>query len=162
MNQIFESQNIRFVEVSEQLVGDYLTMINDVEHVRRFLGMARDAEPVTAEKEIKWVRKKLEEKAVVFSMIEKKSGEFIGNIELVRIEDSAAELGISITAAKQERGFGQEAMRAMVRYAMERLDLDRVWLKVYPDNLRAIHVYEKCGFREFDRTEKDVFMEITR
>ena len=41
----------------------------------------------------------------------------------------------------------------------------RIWmvfLKVFPDNTRAIRVYEKCGFREFDRTEDDVFMEVTK
>ena len=41
------------------------------------------------------------------------------------------------------------------------LGLARVFLKVFPFNARAIHVYEKCGFREYDRTEDDVFMEIT-
>ena len=43
---------------------------------------------------------------------------------------------------------------------IEALGLHRIFLKVYPHNARAIHVYEKCGFREYDRTEKDVFMEI--
>ena len=30
------------------------------------------------------------------------------------------------------------------------------------DNPRAIHVYEKCGFREYDRNDVDVFMEAMR
>ena len=36
MNTVFESENIRFVEVSEELIPDYLTMINDMENVQRF------------------------------------------------------------------------------------------------------------------------------
>ena len=62
----------------------------------------------------------------------------------------------------QEKGYGTEAIPAMVRYGMETLGLRRIFLKVYPDNVRAIHVYEKCGFREYDRTADDVFMEITQ
>ncbi len=158
MKQLFESDRIRYVEVSEELLPDYLRMVNDLEHVGRFIG--RRTEPVSEEKERKWVREKLDEKAVLFSMIEKSSGSFIGNIELMDLTDSEAELGIAITAAKQDLGYGTEAIRAVTGYAFDELGLKRVFLKVYPDNGRAIRVYEKCGFREYDRTEEDVFMEI--
>ena len=160
MKQLFESDRIRYVEVTEELVPDYLRMVNDLEHVGRFIG--RRTEPVSEEKERKWVREKLAEKAVLFSMIEKSSGAFIGNIELMDLTDSEAELGIAITAAKQDLGYGTEAIRAVTDYAFDKLGLKRVFLKVYPDNARAIRVYEKCGYREYDRTEEDVFMEIRR
>ena len=62
----------------------------------------------------------------------------------------------------QDRGFGTEAVRALVGYGMDRLGLKRIFLKVFPDNARAIRVYEKCGFREYDRSGEDIFMEITR
>ena len=158
MKQLFESDRIRYVEVTEELVQDYLKMVNDLEHVGRFIG--RRTEPVSEEKERKWVREKLDEKAVLISMIEKSSGAFIGNIELMDFTETEAELGIAITAAKQDRGYGTEAIRAVTDYAFDQLVLKRVFLKVYPDNARAIRVYEKCGFREYDRTEEDVFMEI--
>lgn len=160
MNVIFESENIQFTQVSERLIPDYLAMINDHERVGRFIG--ERTEPVTEEKEREWVRKKLEEKTQNFSMLEKKSGAFIGNIELMDVQDGEAMLGIAITAAQQDRGFGSEAVAALVQYGFERLGLTRVWLKAYPFNARALHVYEKCGFREYDRTEKDVFMEVLR
>ena len=98
----------------------------------------------------------------MFSMLEKATGAFIGNIELMGVADGKAELGVAITAAMQEKGYGTEALPAMIRYGMETLNLRSIFLKVYPDNARAIHVYEKCGFRAYDRTEKDVFMEITQ
>ena len=158
MKQLFESDRIRYVEVSEELVPDYLRMVNDLEHVGRFIG--RRTEPVSEEKERKWVREKLVEKAVLFSMIEKSSGAFIGNIELMDLRDTEAELGIAITAAKQDLGYGTEAIRAVTDYAFDQLGLKRVFLKVYPDNARALRVYVKCGFREYDRTEEDVFMEV--
>ena len=160
MNQIFESDRIRFVEVSELLVKDYLVMVNDMENVERFLGGAH--EPFTEEQEIRWVRGKLEENAQVFSMLEKDSGRFIGNIELMDVNDSVGELGIAITGEKQNMGYGTEAVSALTAYGMDRLGLKRIFLRTNPDNARAIRVYEKCGFRAFDRSDEHIYMEITR
>ena len=160
MQTIFESDHIRFVRVSETLLPDYLAMVNDIEHVARFIG--RRLEPISEEKEIKWVREKQAEQAVLFSMLEKRTDAFIGNIELMDIADGVGELGIAITASMQDRGFGTEAILAMARYGMDILGLRRIFLKVYPDNARAIHVYKRCGFREYDRNDKDVFMEIVK
>ena len=162
MQPVFESENIFFVRVSESLVPDYLAMVNDVEHVARLIGLSRRSEPITAEQERRWVQKKLAEDAAVFSMLEKATGAFIGNIELMDIADRAGELGIAVTAAMQDKGYGTEAVRAMVEYGMDTLGLHRVFLKVFPDNARAIRVYEKCGFREYDQTADDVFMEIVK
>ncbi len=159
LKQIFESDRISFVEVSELLIGDYLIMVNDYENVNRFIGGKH--KEYTEEQERKWVRQKLDEKAVVFSMIEKKSGAFIGNIELMDVRDSAAELGIAITAVKQNMGYGTEAITALIGYGKKQLGLQRFCLRAYPDNARAIHVYEKCGFREYHRTDEHVYMEMT-
>ena len=73
MKQIFESNQISFVEVSEYLVNDYLIMVNDDEHVGKHIhGRIGSAlEPYTMEQEYEWIRKTLESKAVVFSMLEK-------------------------------------------------------------------------------------------
>ena len=160
MQTVFESDGIRFVRVSELLVGDYLVMVNDMENVERFLGGAH--EPFTEEQESEWVRRTLKENEPVFSMIEKKSGEFIGNIELMDVRDGAGELGIAITAGKQNLGYGTQAVSALIRYGMDRLGLSRIFLRTDPDNARAIRVYEKCGFREYDRTDRHICMEIRR
>ena len=160
MIQVFESENILFVRPSERLVPDYLAMVNDWERVGRLIGSRRD--PFTEQQERQWVQKKLAKRTPIFSMLEKDTGAFIGNVELMDVTDGAGELGIAITAAMQDRGYGTEAVAAMVRYGMDRLGLSRIFLKVFPDNARAIRVYEKCGFREYDRTEDDAFMEIVR
>ena len=160
MDVVFESDNVCFARVSEEFIEDYLAMLNDAEHVARFISAS--SKPYTAEKEAVWVQKKLTEKAPVFSMVEKASGAFIGNIELADVEDGVGMLGVAITAAQQDRGFGTEAVAAILRYGFETLGLKRIWLKALPFNARALHVYEKCGFREYDRTEEDVYMEIFR
>ena len=155
--QVFESEHISFVKIAESLLGDYLDMINDFENVGRFIGDRK--EPFTEEQELEWVHEKVRDDGPYFSMIEKKTGDFIGNIEFMDIHDDTGELGIAITVSKQDKGFGKEAIRAMTGYGSNVLGLKRMVLKAYPDNSRAIHVYEECGFIEYDRNEKDVFME---
>ena len=93
-------------------------------------------------------------------MIEKETNEFIGNIEFMDIIDNKTELGIAITKEKQDKGFGTEAIKKTIDYGYNTLGLKRIFLKVYPTNLRAIHVYKKCGFLEYQRTEQDIYMEL--
>lgn len=157
MKAVFESEGIVYVEVTEFLLQDYMKMVNDIENVGRLMGRC---EPLSEEKERSWIHKKLAEKAPVFSMIEKRSGSFIGNIELMHVQRDEGELGIAITAEKQNMGFGTEAVQAMCGYCMDRCGLNRIFLKVFPWNTRAVHVYQKAGFREYERSEKDIFMEI--
>ena len=158
LEKVFESEKIIFVKPSECLVKDYLDMVNDKENVGRFFGGAH-RESYTKEDEISWVRKKRSEAAPVYSMIEKQTGDFIGNVELMDMALSQAELGIAITARKQNKGYGTEAVKALTRYGLKEMGLRRIFLRTNPSNLRAIHVYEKCGYAEFDRTEEHVWME---
>ncbi len=160
LRQIFESENISFVEVSEELIQDYLGMVNDIEHVDRFIGGWH--EPYTEADEVRWVREQLAVQAPVFSMIEKKFGKFIGNIELMDVTETAGEIGIAITAKMQGKGYGTEAVKALTAYGMNTLGLKKVYLRTNLTNDRAIHVYAKCGFRETGRTDTQVCMEFCR
>ena len=160
MKQIFESDRISFAEVSALLINDYLVLVNDHENVNRFL--SNSGKTFTEEDEIAWVKKKLEKKALVFSMIEKKTGDFIGNIELTDVSDTEKELGIAITAKKQNTGYGTEAVASVVKFGFEIIGLQKIVLRADPANARAIHVYKKCGFTEYDRTGEHVFMELSR
>jgi len=59
--------------------------------------------------------------------------------------------------SEQGKGHGTEATRLIVRHAFETLNLNRVWLQVYEDNLRGIRAYEKAGFRKEGVLRQDVF-----
>ena len=52
------------------------------------------------------------------------------------------------------RGLAREATHAVVALALGQFALQEVYLEVLPDNLRAIKVYETCGFRVTGNTEK--------
>ena len=160
MKTVFESERIRFVRVDEVLVPDYLEMVNDMEGVQRFL--SHDRRTYTAEKEIAWVRRKREEGAVLFSMIERETGDFIGNIELMDIQDGSAELGITITAKQQDKHFGTEAIRRLLDYGFGELGLEEIKLKVFDFNPRGLHVYLNCGFQIVQIVGDDIHMRIKK
>ena len=160
MNVIFESENINYVRPSFDLVPEYLEMVNDIENVARFIGDRR--EPLTEKDEIDYIKNKMDNSATMFSMIEKKTNKFIGNIEFFNRVFEEAEWGIVITTKMQNKGYGKESLKRSVEYGFNELGLTRIYLSVYANNPRAIRVYEECGFKEYERDEVDIFMEITK
>ena len=160
MNVIFESENIIYVRPSFDLVPQYLEMVNDIENVAKFIGERRTL--LTEQEEIDYIKDKMDKDATMFSMLEKNTREFIGNIEFFNRVDDEAEWGIVITTKMQNKGYGKESLKRSVEYGFNELNLKRIYLEVYANNPRAIHIYENCGFKEYDRTDVDVFMEILR
>lgn len=158
MNTIFESENINYIRPSMELVPDYLEMVNDIDNVAKYIGERR--EPYTEEEERDYIKDKMDNDATMFSMLEKESGKFIGNIEFFNRTEDEAEWGVVITTSMQNKGYGKEALKRSIEYGFKELGLSRIVLVVYVGNPRAIHVYEQCGFKEYDRNEVDVFMEI--
>jgi RimJ/RimL family protein N-acetyltransferase len=47
-----------------------------------------------------------------------------------------------------DKGVGTRALRAVMELAFEGAPTTRLWLRVLPDNHRALHVYRSQGFRD--------------
>lgn len=77
-------------------------------------------------------------------------GRLVGEIGLdgVRWRDGDTFVGISIGSRDDwGKGYGTDAMRIILRYAFDELNLKRVTLNVFAYNPRAIRSYEKAGFK---------------
>ena len=55
------------------------------------------------------------------------------------------------------RGYGTDALRTLVRFGFEEMNLNRIALDVYDFNERAIASYLKTGFAEEGRRRKDIY-----
>lgn len=156
-NIVFDSERINFINISYDLINDYLNMVNDKE-VSKFI--SKKDRIFTFEQEKQWIYEKLEEKALVFSMLEKDTNKFIGNIEIMNINNNIGELGISITREMQDKHYGTESIKRIIEYGFNELKLEGFALDVFTTNKRAIHCYEKLGFisTEKDKTEEDIHM----
>jgi RimJ/RimL family protein N-acetyltransferase len=89
-----------------------------------------------------------------FFAIETKDGRHIGNTNLFALvaEDRKAELGIMVGEKDcWSRGYGTDAVRTLVRFAFDEMNLNRVQLHTYAFNERAKAAYEKAGFVEEGR-----------
>lgn len=156
---IFESENMLFIHMSELLMDDYLKMYNNQEIQKSIFKKNYSSEQIS-----NWIKKQIIEKSeCIFSIIEKTTGEYIGNMEIIP-KDNICEMLISITPDKQNRHYGTEAINALLKYVFETLKLDRVELYVYANNLRAIHCHEKAGFAKAGPgiTEEDIHMMISK
>ena len=77
-------------------------------------------------------------------------GEVAGYVQFWEEHDPTgrhADVDIFLGPDAQDRGLGTEAMRAIVRHLIEDRGHHRITLSTAVDNARAIHVYEKLGFR---------------
>lgn len=73
-------------------------------------------------------------------------------------KDRVGEVGILIGEKNYwGKGYGTEAMRLLVRYGFDVLNLNRIFLQVFDNNPRAIRSYEKVGFVHEGRLRQDVY-----
>ncbi len=135
--------------------------INDPE-VNRFLGAFM---PINGVREREWIEGLYKEPGNMVLLIVLKDGDVpIGSCGLhsMRMDfpNRSAELGILIgEKAFQNQGYGVEAMRLICAYGFNRLNLNRIGLRVYDYNKRAIRCYEKVGFSVEGRIREGRFIE---
>ena len=72
--------------------------------------------------------------------------------------NASAEVGLFIGPPKLwDRGLGHDVLQTLVRFGFEQMNLHRIYLKVFAENERAIHLYEKVGFRHEGRWRQAEF-----
>ncbi len=88
---------------------------------------------------------------VIFGIRTIENSKLIGSCQLHSIDQvhRSAELQIRIGETSQRgQGCGLEAVRLLLEFAFNDLNLHRVYLHVFVTNARAIHLYEKVGFKK--------------
>lgn len=96
----------------------------------------------------------------LFAIIAKQDNEHIGNCGLHDFDPihRKARLGIVIGEKKsQNQGLGLEAVRLLIRYGFEILNLNRIYLNVNSENVNAIRIYKETGFCEEGHLKEDMY-----
>jgi RimJ/RimL family protein N-acetyltransferase len=73
----------------------------------------------------------------------------LGTVGLMEVDllNGSAGLGVSIGDPNDTgRGYGRDAIRALLAFGFGRLRLERIWLDVYSRNEGARRLYERLGF----------------
>ncbi len=90
---------------------------------------------------------------ITLAVTDPSDGSYKGEIVLMDHDEPnrSASLRIGLAPSARGQGLGAEALRLVLAHAFGPLGLHRVSLEVYAFNARAIHVYEKVGFRHEGR-----------
>jgi len=88
-------------------------------------------------------------------------GELIGECELHFIDHYRAtcQLGVVLGREYWGKGFGQDAVRALVGFAFRDLNMRKVGLEVLADDERAVGAYRSAGFVEEGRLREHSWFE---
>jgi RimJ/RimL family protein N-acetyltransferase len=83
-----------------------------------------------------------------FVVQETDDDEVIGCIALkhLNFKDRNAEVGYWISGLHRRKGYGKEAMRLILTYAMRELKLHRIYAVVDATNIASVKLLESCGF----------------
>ena len=135
--------------------------LNDVEdrfrwcldkEVTKHLNMPEKYPPFSKEETMSWIKMCInktngyEQKAIVTE-----EGRHIGWIDLKNIDklNKHAELGVAIgDKTYWGKGYGFSAMKEMLQWGFNELDLNKIWLRVEVDNEKAIKSYKRIGYVE--------------
>jgi len=100
--------------------------------------------PYTLEKHIEEFNKP----NIVYKTILNKD-KIIGFIILNLEEDKKSVEFRRIVINEKGKGFGMMAIKFLDYIVKEEFMRNRIWLDVYENNKRGIHIYEKCGYNYF-------------
>lgn len=96
-----------------------------------------------------------------FAIVTLDENKLIGSISLEKINytNRTAVLGIFIGDKDyRSKGYGTEAIRLILDYGFNYMNLNNISLNVLSFNERAMKCYKKCGFEEYGRRRQCVFI----
>jgi diamine N-acetyltransferase len=99
---------------------------------------------------------------VVFAIRKTSDPAIIGFVQIAGINSvhRSAEMGIRIGEEKNRgQGYGKEVLGLALDYCWSHLNLNRVQLTVFKNNVRAIGAYKAAGFRKEGRMRKAAFID---
>ena len=155
----------------KKLVGEKIYLspknIEDIEKYTEWMNdfritdyTGRSHQIISIEAEKKYLEEHINEEAV-FAIIDSNEDKLIGTIGLHRVDHvkRTATLGIFIGDKDYRgKGYGTEAIRLILDYGFNYLNLNNIKLDLIEFNERALACYKKCGFKEYGRRRKCEFV----
>ena len=156
----------------KKLIGEriYLSPLN-IEDAEKYVewfcdfkmtdGIEKSSSIMTVEAEREWLENTLKNNDYNFAIVNLENDELIGNCGIMNINqiNRCAEVGIFIgNEENRSNGYGTEALKILLDYCFNYLNLNNVHLGVKAFNERAISCYKKVGFKEYGRRREAYFL----
>lgn len=126
--------------------------------VMRFLGRDPDRTLADATTRIDLITRNLrDEEGIMWGLVRRDTGTFIGTAGLWRWvkANRYAEIGYQMASAHWGQGLMTEALRPVVRFGFQRMDLHRIEANTDPDNLASSRILQKLGFQQEARLREN-------
>jgi RimJ/RimL family protein N-acetyltransferase len=157
---IIYGERIRLRAVEREDVKKFCIWVNDPE-VTRHLTLYL---PLSTVDEENWFdslsKREQSEKPLAIEIRDGDGWKLIGNCGVFGMDtvSRVGELGIMIGEKEEwNKGYGTETMTLLLCHCFETLNLNRVYLHVYAENLRGKRAYEKAGFVEEGRLREAIY-----
>lgn len=148
----------------KKLVGERIYLspksVEDAEKFTEWLNdfkttdyLGRSHRIVTLQGEKEYLEKNADNK-VSFAIVEKNTDKLIGTVGLHDLDyiNRTSTLGIFIGDKDyRSKGYGTEAIRLILDFGFNYLNLNNIKLDLMGFNERALKCYKKCGFKEYGR-----------
>lgn len=153
---MLRGNRVKLGPIKREYIDSYLKWFNDPE-ITQYLVMYR---PLTRMWEEDWLENLKDRTDTIIFSISLLDDTHIGNCGLHAIDwkNRFGEAGITIGEKEyQGKGYGTEAMEILLEYGFNTVNLNRIQLRVYDFNIRAIKSYRNIGFIEEGRLRKAIF-----
>ena len=143
---------------SEEEAIKFTEWLNDFE-TTDYTGRSAQLLSIKGEKEYLENHYKSEGNFAIVTLNEEK---LIGTVSLEKIDyiSRTATLGIFIGDKNyRSKGYGTEAIKLILDFGFNYMNLKNIALDVMSFNERAIKCYKKCGFKEYGRRRQCVFLD---
>lgn len=151
-------ENVYLSPVNPSDIEVFLAWMNDMD-VTDYTGRTYALTNYVTEQD--WMQNMLAKGGYTFSIVTLDEDKVIGNIGLEGVDpvNRRATLGIMIGEKEsRNKGFGTEAIKLLLDFAFNYLNLNNVMLIYLECNERAKRCYEKVGFKEFGRRRNAKFL----
>ena len=153
-----EGERIYLSPMNIEDVEKYVKWLSDF---RTTDGVGQSKNLINIESEKEWIEETLKKGNYIFAIVKKENDELIGNcgIDSINYTDRHATLGIFIGEEEnRSKGYGSEALKLLLDYGFNYLNMHNIMLQVKSFNERAIACYKKVGFKEIGRRRESYFL----
>ncbi len=142
---IAEQIYLRPIELTD-VNENYLSWLNDEDVMQGIATSGYNIEKLT-----QYVNEKIKNKSIAFFAIcDNITNQHIGNVKIDFFDEKTniSEIGLLIGNKNYwGKGIGYEACKLAINYGFNTMNLRKIYLAVYENNLNAKKIYDKLGFK---------------
>ncbi|MGN0028037.1 GNAT family N-acetyltransferase [uncultured Clostridium sp.] len=157
---MYRGKLVKLRAYREEDIERAVEFIND-EETKKFLDTAIPF-PITKWQEEEWIKSRKSNKDFTydFAIEDLETGKYIGGCSINHCDVKNRNCTIGIMLGDKDywgRGYGSDALKVLIKFIFEEVNMDKIKLGVFSFNARAIACYKKIGFIEEGILKKELY-----